>query len=198
MFLRDILDNLVEYFNDKSGNHPAIITAGGLLVERLGLDAEQTVIFNEIYRNWMTTAEVFRSGGTAAELRVRDLCLLIRPMIKEGSECLADIISFCRSHGVTLPEYNGQVDFAKRLAGVPNFRWKYTWDTARTAHVGPMAQTFHALFPATPSDRVIEPVDIIGQLLNLVQVHDQQMIVMQTEMRSLRSRIEELESKNKK
>jgi hypothetical protein len=63
------------------------------------------------------------------------------------------------------------VDAAEILAKVtalPITRWHYTNDVS-TAHVGPMAQDFHAAFATGPDDRHIADVDEGGVALAAIQ-----------------------------
>lgn len=164
------------------------------LGDHLKLNDEGRFIFKEIFDDWYRTARLLTNTGCSSVIRVRDLCILMRPMDKSGA-CVKFMEEFCESKNVTFPPFDSQIDMAKRLAGIPSMHWRYKWETEETRHTGVMAQTFHALFPSTTSDRVIEPVDIIGQLLNLTQVHEQQIIGMQTEMGRLRQKIDDLENK---
>lgn len=166
------------------------------LSEALELDEDGCHIFAEIFEEWVRTVKLFASVGASPKVRVRDLCILMRPLDK-SKKCVSKMEQYCAANDVLFPPFDSQLDMAKRLAGVPTMQWKYKWETVSLAqtHTGVMAQTFHALFPSTSSDKVIEPVDIIGQLLNLAQVHEQQIVGMQVEMGKMRQQIEGLANK---
>jgi len=85
----------------------------------------------------------------------------------------------------------------ERVAALPISSWRYTNETARVRHVGPMAQDFRAAFGLGHDDKLIEFVDEQGVALTAIQglnqKLEQQLKVKDAEIDELKARLEKLE-----
>jgi len=87
----------------------------------------------------------------------------------------------------------------ERVVTLPISRWRYR-DDPETAHLGPMAEDFHAAFEVGPDERHISSVDADGVALaaiqglhRLIEAKDERLRRLEAENRSLAKRLQALE-----
>jgi len=78
----------------------------------------------------------------------------------------------------------------EKVAAMPITRWHYTNDTG-TAHLGPIAQDFHAAFGVGPDDKHITTIDADGVALAAIQGLNQK---LEEKLSAREARIEALET----
>jgi len=90
--------------------------------------------------------------------------------------------------------------FLEKLAAIPITVWNYKADTAKTKHIGPMAQDFYAAFQVGQDDTHISTIDADGialtciqGLYELLQAKDTQLKSLQQQNAQLLDRMEAVE-----
>lgn len=84
----------------------------------------------------------------------------------------------------------------EKVAAMPISRWNYKSDAASIAHIGPMAQDFHAAFGLNGSDDThINTVDAQGIALAAIQGLNQKLRSMEAENAQLRAQLATLEAR---
>lgn len=173
---------------EKHAQTVEIFNVATALLKYVDNDEALVESWDEVFKFWWTQAQMCSEPELVIYL-VRDLCILLRSFDHHDKHC-AVIEQACEELQLPLPEKDNSADFAKRLSYLPINQWSYQWESNDVVHIGPMAQTFHAMFRKKGDPTTIPLVDVTGLTLNLLQHLSQKCDELQAKVCRLEQELE--------